>query len=160
MDKQHSRNKNLLNVANYLMKVRIFPQQLKQEWYNGITGPCQGSDGGSIPLSCSMKHLIIIFLLFCSTLNAQDKVKFIATGVTCSMCSNAIHKSLKTDKAIIKIEPNLETQEWLLEYKTGQFKTEELIKRVEDAGFSISKIYLNDNLILDKSRKKKKKHEH
>lgn len=158
MDKQHSKNINLLNVANYLMKVRIFPQQLQQEWYNGITGPCQGSDGGSIPPSCSMKYLLAILLFISSHLSAQDKVKFIATGVTCSMCSNAIHKSLKTDKSITKIDPNLETQEWFLEYKTGEFKTEELIKRVEDAGFSISKIYLNDILIFDKSRKKKKKH--
>jgi hypothetical protein len=70
------------------MKVRIFPQQLQQEWYNGITGPCQGSDGGSIPPSCSMKKLLLILSFFASSLQAQDKVKFIATGVTCSMCSS------------------------------------------------------------------------
>lgn len=104
-----------------------------------------------------MKKLLLILSFFAFSLQAQDKVKFIATGVTCSICSNAIHKSLKQDKNIIKIEPNLETQVWLLEYKSGQFKSEDLVKRVEDAGFSIAKIYFNDNLILDKSKKKKKK---
>jgi copper chaperone CopZ len=104
-----------------------------------------------------MKKILLILSFFASSLQAQDKVIFIATGVTCSMCSNAIHKSLKQDKNIIKIEPNLETQQWLLEYKSGQFRPEDLVKMVKDAGFSVSKIYLNDNLILDNSKKKKKK---
>ena len=86
----------------------------------------------------------------------QDKVKFTAAGITCSLCSSAIFKSLQTDKSIIKIDPNLDTQEWYVEYKSGEFKIENLIKKVEDAGFSVKEIYLNDKLILDKNKKKKK----
>ena len=106
-----------------------------------------------------MKTLIfLIFILFFnSALSSQDKVKFLATGVTCSMCSNAIHKSLKSDKSILKIEPNLETQEWILEYRQGDFTIDKLIKRVEDAGFSVSKIYLNNNLVFENKRNKLKK---
>ena len=87
----------------------------------------------------------------------QEKIKFTAAGVTCSMCSNAILKSLQTNKSIIKIDPNLDTQEWYVEYKSGEFNVENLIKKVEDAGFSIEKIYLNDKLIFDRKNKKKKK---
>jgi hypothetical protein len=35
-----------------------------------------------------MKKLLLILSFFASSLQAQDKVKFIATGVTCSMCSS------------------------------------------------------------------------
>jgi len=101
--------------------------------------------------------ILFITIFFNSYLFAQDKVKFIAGGVTCSMCSNAIHKSLSTDKSVLKIDPNLETQEWNLEYKKGEFKSENLIERVKDAGFSVNKIYLNGELILDNSKKKKNK---
>jgi hypothetical protein len=87
----------------------------------------------------------------------QEKIKFTAAGITCSMCSSAIHKSLQTDKSIIKIDPNLNTQEWYVEYKSGEFNVENLTKKVEDAGFSIEKIYLNDKLIFDRKNKKKKK---
>lgn len=95
-----------------------------------------------------------MFLLPIFTLG-QEKVKFTAAGVTCSMCSNAIFKSLQTDKSIIKIDPNLDTQEWYVEYKSGEFKIENLIKRVETAGFSVEKIYMNDKLIHEKKNKKR-----
>lgn len=96
-----------------------------------------------------------MFLLPIFTLG-QEKVKFTAAGVTCSMCSNAILKSLQTDKSIIKIDPNLDTQEWYVEYKSGEFKIENLIKKVENAGFSVDKVYLNENLVFDKKKKNKK----
>ena len=101
--------------------------------------------------------LVFLFLLITSKTFSQDKVKFYAAGVTCSMCSSAIHSSLKTDKSISKIDPNLQTQEWYLEYKTGEFKIENLKKRVEDSGFSITKLWLNGELVFDitKSRKRK-----
>lgn len=104
--------------------------------------------------------LIFLFLLFITqTALSQTKVKFIAAGVTCSMCSNAIHNSLKSDKAIKTIEPNLQTQEWIVEYKDTEYKEEqtikELEKRVKDAGFSIQRLWVNGNLVIDRSKKRK-----
>jgi len=104
-----------------------------------------------------MKKLLFLFFFFPLILFGQDKVKFTAAGVTCSLCSNAIHNSLKGDKSILKIDPDLQTQEWNLEYKEGEFKTENLIKRVEEAGFSVAKLYLNGQLIFDNTKKKKVK---
>lgn len=101
--------------------------------------------------------ILFFFLLFTSQLFGQDKVRFYAAGVTCSMCSSAIHKSLSSDRSILKVDPNLDTQEWTLEYKTGSFQLESLKKRVEDAGFSVSKVWFNNELILDNTKKKKTK---
>lgn len=44
------------------------------------------------------RFLLILLTLIPIFAKSQDKVKFIANGVTCSMCSNAIHKSLKSNE--------------------------------------------------------------
>jgi copper chaperone CopZ len=103
---------------------------------------------------------ILSLLLIGQTVIGQTKVKFIAAGVTCSMCSNAIHKSLKSDRGIKTIEPNLQTQEWIVEYKNRQYNSEETIKglekRVKDAGFSIQRLWVNDKLVIDRGKRRKK----
>jgi len=86
---------------------------------------------------------------------AQDKVKFVASGLTCSMCSRAVHKSLESDKDIIKIESNLETQEWNIEYKKGTYTFDKLKSKVEGAGFGVEMVWLNGELIIDNRKKKK-----
>ena len=97
--------------------------------------------------------ITFFFLLFSlKSVIGQDKVRFVAGGVTCSMCSNAIHSSLKTDTAIGKITPDLQTQVWFLEYKQGTFKLEELKKKVESSGFSVQKVWLNGELLYEKKR--------
>ena len=102
-----------------------------------------------------MKKLLFTLLLLPLFILGQDKVKFVASGLTCSMCSKAVHSSLSNDKSILKIDPNLQTQEWNLEYPKGEFKIETLKKKVQDAGFDITKVWLNGELIFD-SRKKNK----
>ncbi len=106
-----------------------------------------------------MKSLVTIILLFISiTCSSQEKIKFTAAGVTCSMCSNAIHNALKQNHSIEKIEPNLQTQEWIVIFKPKHFNNQSIKiieKSVNDAGFSISKLYLNDSLVIDKSKRKK-----
>ena len=87
---------------------------------------------------------------------AQDKVKFVASGLTCSMCSRAVYKSLESDKDIVKIESNLETQEWNIEYKQGTYTYDKLKKSVESAGFSVERIWLNGKLIVDNKKVKSK----
>lgn len=101
-----------------------------------------------------MKKLLLILLFVPLFTIGQDKVKFIAAGVTCSMCSNAIFKSITTDKSVQKVDPNLQTQEWNLEYPKGEFKLEVLKKKVEEAGFSLAKVWLNNELIFDSKKRK------
>ena len=102
-----------------------------------------------------MKKLLFILLFTPLFSLSQDKVKFIAAGVTCSMCSSSIHKSLHSDKDVLKIDPNLETQEWNIEYKQGTYTYDKLKKSVESAGFSIAKVWLNGELVIDNKKKKK-----
>ena len=96
--------------------------------------------------------LLLVIPLFSFS---QDRVKFIASGLTCSMCSRAVYKSLQSDKDIIKIESNLETQEWNIEYKQGTYTYDKLKKSVEGAGFGVEMVWLNGELIIDNRKKKK-----
>jgi len=102
-----------------------------------------------------MKKLLLILLFIPLFSFSQDKVKFIASGLTCSMCSRAVHKSLESDKDIIKIETNLETQEWNIEYKQGTYTYDKLKNKVEGAGFGVEMVWLNGELIVDNKKKKK-----
>jgi copper chaperone CopZ len=102
-----------------------------------------------------MKKILMILLLIPLFGVAQDKVKFVASGLTCSMCSRAVHKSLESDKDIIKIESNLETQEWNIEYKKGTYTFDKLKSKVEGAGFGVEMVWLNGELIIDNRKKKK-----
>jgi len=102
-----------------------------------------------------MKKILMILLLIPLFGVAQDKVKFVASGLTCSMCSRAVHKSLESDKDIIKIESNLETQEWNIEYKKGTYSFDKLKSKVEGAGFGVEMVWLNGELIIDNRKKKK-----
>jgi copper chaperone CopZ len=102
-----------------------------------------------------MKKILMLLLVIPLFGVAQDKVKFVASGLTCSMCSRAVYKSLESDKDIVKIETNLETQEWNVEYKQGTYTFNKLKKSVEGAGFSVERIWLNGELIIDNRKKKK-----
>jgi len=102
-----------------------------------------------------MKKLLLILLFIPLFGLSQDKVKFISSGLTCSMCSRAVYKSLQSDKDIIKIESNLETQEWNIEYKQSTYTYDKLKKSVEGAGFGVEMVWLNGELIIDNRKKKK-----
>ena len=102
-----------------------------------------------------MKKLLLILLFIPLFSFSQDKVKFVASGLTCSMCSRAVYKSLQSDKDILKIETNLETQEWNIEYKLGTYTFDKLKSKVEGAGFGVEMVWLNGELIIDNKRKKK-----
>ena len=102
-----------------------------------------------------MKKLLLILLFIPLFSFSQDRVKFIASGLTCSMCSRAVYKSLESDKDIIKIETNLETQEWNIEYKQGTYTFDKLKSKVEGAGFGVEMVWLNGELIVDNKKKKK-----
>lgn len=101
--------------------------------------------------------LLFVFIAIPFLSFSQDYIEFKAAGVTCSMCSRAIEKSLKTEKNIQKIEPDLDTQTWKLNWKTGTFKLEKLKQLVEDAGFSLAEVKLNTEVIYTQKINKRNK---
>ncbi len=89
--------------------------------------------------------------------HSQDRVRFRATGLTCAMCSKAIHSAVKVDPSARKVDPNLQTQEWHVTYDKGKFDKDRLIGQVESAGFGVSDIWVNDSLVYRRSTPRKGK---
>ena len=88
-----------------------------------------------------MKTLIIIILvLFSSGSQAQVKdVTIQASGLTCSMCSNAIFKALKTLDFVDKIDANIKTSSFDILFKPNtDIDFDKLKTKVEDAGFFVA----------------------
>ena len=64
-----------------------------------------------------------------------------ATGLTCSMCSQATEKSLRTISAISDVTPDLNKNVFVLTFKKNQSVSfDQLSKKVKDAGFSVGKL--------------------
>lgn len=73
--------------------------------------------------------------------NAQQAVKVAlqASGLTCSMCSNSINKSLKTIDFVDKVNANVQTSTFEVVFRPGSKVNFDLLKKkVEDAGFFVS----------------------
>ena len=67
------------------------------------------------------------------------KVSLQASGLTCSMCSNSINKSLKTLSFIATVNPDVQTSTFEITFKQGSDANFDAIKKkVEDAGFSVA----------------------
>lgn len=90
------------------------------------------------------KGLILLSLLVISQkLSAQQiaKAELQVTGLTCSMCSQATEKSLRTLDFINSITPDLNRNVFVLTFKKDRNVNLDLIRRkVEDAGFSIGNL--------------------
>ena len=64
-----------------------------------------------------------------------------ASGLTCSMCSNSIYKSLKTISFIEEVDSDVETSTFNIKFKTNQeVDLDALQKAVEKAGFSVANL--------------------
>jgi copper chaperone CopZ len=89
-----------------------------------------------------MKKIIVIItaLFLTATSRAQVvKVSLQASGLTCSMCSNAINKSLKTLDFTDKVESNIKNSSFDIFFKPGAAVDFDMIKKkVEDAGFFVA----------------------
>lgn len=88
-----------------------------------------------------MKKIFFIAAIIISiSANAQvTKVSLQASGLTCSMCSNAINKALKTVDFVDNVEPNIKTSNFEITFKPGsKIDFDKLKKKVEDAGFFVS----------------------
>ena len=96
-----------------------------------------------------MKKLILIspIIFFALFANAQlQKAEFQASGLTCSMCSNAINKALKTVPFIESVNTDLNKNVFEITFKKNTpVDIDAIKKKVEGAGFSIAKFWITIN---------------
>ena len=91
-------------------------------------------------------YLIVasIVLMFSIKGNAQIvKAEIRATGLTCSMCSNAINKQLKTLPEVVNVETDLNTNTFTVTLTEGNNLSPKVFKeKVEKAGFFIGTLVI------------------
>ena len=85
----------------------------------------------------------VIMLLSANT-NAQiSKAEIRATGLTCSMCSNAINKQLKSLPEVVNVATDLNTNTFTVTLSESNTLTPKVFKeKVEKAGFFIGSLVL------------------
>ena len=81
----------------------------------------------------------LILLISATVSNAQiSKIELRATGLTCSMCSNAIFKQLESISEVDSVETDLNTNTFIVFLKKGNTINPKTFKeKVEKAGFFI-----------------------
>lgn len=93
-----------------------------------------------------LKLILAILLITNSTyvMSQITKAEIRATGLTCSMCSNAINKQLKTLPEVLNIDTNLNTNTFTVTLKEGNELSPKALKdKVEKAGFFIGSLIVN-----------------
>ena len=92
-----------------------------------------------------MKRIIVVFLVLFTINKASAQqisaVEMQVTGLTCSMCSQATEKSLRTLPYVSDVKPDLNKNLFLLSFKKdGSVSLDQLQKKVKDAGFSVGNL--------------------
>jgi len=84
--------------------------------------------------------LLSVAILISMAANAQvTSVSLQASGLTCSMCSNAINKALRSLDFIDKVEADIKHYTFEISFKPGAaVDFDKIKKKVEDAGFSVA----------------------
>lgn len=97
----------------------------------------------TLKINTMKQFLLAVSILLCTTANAQvSGIKIQASGLTCSMCSKAINKSLENVTGVNKVEPDIAQSAFNISFKpdaTVDFDV--LRKAVENAGFFVAKFY-------------------
>ena len=96
----------------------------------------------------------LILLISATVSNAQiSKIELRATGLTCSMCSNAIFKQLESISEVDSVETDLNTNTFIVFLKNGNTINPKAFKeKVEKAGFFIGLFMVTaSSEILDQS---------
>jgi len=94
----------------------------------------------------AIKHLSLKLLVLLAGLTTQaqtSKVEIQATGLTCSMCSNAISKQLKSLTEVDSIGTDLNTNTFTVYFKKDEEVEPKVLKNaVEKAGFFVGSMVL------------------
>ena len=86
---------------------------------------------------------IVLFLSFINSYAQISKAEIIATGLTCSMCSNAINKQLKALPEVEKVMIDLNTNTFIVAVKKGSvISPEQLKNNIEKTGFFVGSMIL------------------
>lgn len=89
----------------------------------------------------STKIIILFLMLFTiNKVSAQqiNAVEMQVNGLTCSMCSQATEKSLRTLNYVSNVNPDLNKNLFVVTFKKeGTVNFDQLHKKVKDAGFSV-----------------------
>ena len=88
-----------------------------------------------------MKKIFFIVAVFLSITAAAQvaKVTIQASGLTCSMCSNAINKAIKSLDFVDNVEANIKKSSFDISFKPGAvIDFDKLKMKVEDAGFFVA----------------------
>jgi copper chaperone CopZ len=92
-----------------------------------------------------VKIFFIIALLnlgLCSSAQIK-KASLQASGLTCAMCAKSVYTSLTSLSFVESVDTDLNASAFEIKFKDGQHIDPEAIrKKVEDAGFSVSKLHL------------------
>ena len=93
-----------------------------------------------------MKKILLATILLVATQTSFAQIKkaeLMATGLTCSMCSNAINKAIKAMPEVEKVETNLNTNTFTILLKKGNTVTANALKeKVEKAGFFVGSLII------------------
>lgn len=91
--------------------------------------------------------IIVMALVLHISATAQiKKASLQAAGLTCAMCSRATLESLKTLPFVDKIDTDLNSTTFVLFFKPdAKVNIDEIKQKVDDAGFSVSKLVLTAN---------------
>jgi len=104
-----------------------------------------------------MKQILFLLAITISIFaKAQiNTVSIQASGLTCSMCSNAINKSLRTLDFVLNVDADIKTYTFEISFKPGSVVDFDLLRRkVESAGFTVSAFIVNvhfDNVRVSNS---------
>ncbi len=89
-----------------------------------------------------MKNLITIIAMLVLPFVTQAQIKEVklqASGLTCSMCSNSIHKALEKLSFVKNVKSNVETSVFTIDFKDkANVDIAAMQKAVKKAGFSVA----------------------
>jgi copper chaperone CopZ len=84
---------------------------------------------------------MVTLIITTSALSQINKIIIQASGLTCSMCSNAINKSLTTLSFVSHIKSSIKDSEFELSIKpNAKVDFVSIKKKVEDAGFFVARM--------------------
>ena len=93
----------------------------------------------------------ILFLLMVTMISFSSRAQFTkgtlqATGLTCAMCSNAIHKALQKVPFVESVRSDIKNSAFNLVFKQGSSIDIDALKNaVDEAGFSVGSLNLTGN---------------